>query len=156
MKAIIYTDGGCSGNQNATNYGGWGAVLTTSNSDSRKEIYGGVCNTSNNKMELTAPIEALKRLKRTNIPVEVYSDSNYVVQGMNEWIEGWKARGWKKSNKKPVENQELWQELDELSSKFEDIKFIKVKAHVGVELNELADRLANKGIKEAIGEVVLP
>lgn len=151
-KVIIYADGACSGNQFKENVGGWGAVLIAQSPSGeellRKEICGGAVNTTNNVMELTAPTEALKKLKKTNIPIEIYLDSNYVYQGMTEWINGWKARGWRKSNKKPVENVELWKALDEQVQRFDKVMFFKVTAHVGVELNELADQLANKGIEE--------
>lgn len=146
-KIIIYTDGACSGNQNETNFGGWGVVLRQGNNT--KELFGGVVNTTNNKMELQGAIQGLKALNKTNIPVELYSDSNYVIQGITSWIHGWKKNGWKNASKKPVENKELWIELDELRSKFKDIQFIKVKGHNGVELNELADDLANKGVNLA-------
>lgn len=146
-KIIIYTDGACSGNQNETNYGGWGVVLRQG--ENTKELFGGAVNTTNNKMELQGAIEGLKALNKTNIPVELYSDSNYVIQGITSWIHGWKKNGWKNASKKPVENKELWIELDELKSKFKEIQFIKVKGHNGVELNELADDLANKGVEQA-------
>lgn len=149
-KVIIYADGACSGNQFKENVGGWGAVVVGQSPSGeellRKEICGGAINTTNNIMELTAPTEALKKLKKTNIPIEIYLDSNYVYQGMTEWLNGWKARGWRKSNKKPVENVELWKALDEQVQRFDKVMFFKVKAHVGVRLNELADQLANKGI----------
>lgn len=157
-KVVIYCDGACSGNQFDNNFGGWGAVLTCLNTKGeeilRKELFDGKVNTTNNVMELTAPIEALKRLTRTNIPVEIYVDSNYVYQGMTQWITGWKARGWRKSNKKPVENSELWMELDKEVQRFDRVTFFKVQAHVGIELNELADKLANKGVSQAKGELL--
>lgn len=143
---IIFADGGCRGNQNAENVGGWGAVLKYK--DKVKEIHGGQLNTTNNIMELTAAIKALESLKTTNIPVEMYIDSAYLINGVNEWIEGWIARGWRKSNKKPVENKELWIKLKELADKQSSVKFLKVKGHAGVELNELADQLANKAMDE--------
>ncbi|MDC6267259.1 ribonuclease HI [Lysinibacillus fusiformis] len=143
-KIIIYTDGACSGNQNETNFGGWGVVLRQGKNT--KKLFGGAVNTTNNKMELQGAIEGLKALNKTNIPVELYSDSNYVIQGITTWIHGWKKKGWKNASKKPVENKELWIELDRLKSKFKDIQFIKVKGHNGVELNELADDLASKGV----------
>jgi ribonuclease HI len=145
-KIIIYCDGGCRGNQNTENVGGWGAVLKYK--DKVKEIYGGQLNTTNNIMELTAAIKSLESLKSFHIPVEVYVDSAYVVNGMNEWIKGWITKGWRKSNKKPVENKELWIKLKEVSDKQPDIKFLKVAGHSGVELNELADQLANKAMDE--------
>ncbi|MGE7840661.1 ribonuclease HI [Lysinibacillus sp. NPDC093712] len=143
-KIIIYTDGACSGNQNETNFGGWGVVLRQGKNT--KELFGGVVNTTNNKMELQGAIEGLKALNQKDIPVELYSDSNYVIQGISSWIHGWKKNGWKNASKKPVENKELWIELDKLRNTFNDIQFIKVKGHNGVELNELADDLANKGV----------
>lgn len=143
-KIIIYCDGGCRGNQNTENVGGWGAVLKYK--DKVKEIHGGQLNTTNNIMELTAAIKSLESLKSNNIPVEVYIDSAYVVNGMNEWIKGWIAKGWRKSNKKQVENKELWIKLKEVSDKQLNIKFLKVAGHSGVELNELADQLANKAM----------
>ena len=154
MKVIAFTDGGCSGNQNAENFGGWGAVLIgvgafDGKEVTRKELYGSAINTTNNIMELTATIKALQNIKRKDIPVEVNVDSNYVLKGITEWIHNWKAKGWRKSDKKPVENKELWIQLDEERNKFSDIKFIKVKAHIGILNNELADTLANRGIMEA-------
>lgn len=143
-KVIIYTDGACSGNQNENNLGGWGVVLK--HGDKMQELFGGSVNTTNNKMELQGAIEGLKALNNTNVSVEMYLDSNYVLQGITSWINNWKKNGWKTASKKPVENKELWIELDELKGEFADIKFVKVKGHNGVELNELADKLANKGI----------
>lgn len=143
-KIIIYTDGACSGNQNEINFGGWGVVLRQG--ENTKELFGGAVNTTNNKMELQGAIEGLKALNQTDIPIELYSDSNYVIQGISSWIHGWKKNGWKNASKKPVENKELWIELDKLRNTFKDIQFIKVKGHNGVELNELADELANKGV----------
>lgn len=153
-KMIVYTDGACSGNQNAENYGGWGAVLVcqetwTNKEVAQKELYGSAINTTNNIMELTGTIKALQNIKRKDFPVEVNVDSNYVLKGITEWIHGWKKNGWKNSKKKPVENKELWVQLDEEVAKFEQIKFIKVKAHANIILNELADELANKGIIQA-------
>ncbi|EOD01380.1 ribonuclease HI [Caldisalinibacter kiritimatiensis] len=144
-KIIIYTDGACSGNQNNENKGGYGAVLIYK--DYRKEIYGGEFNTTNNRMELKACIEALKALKRKDIPVEVYTDSAYLCNCINQkWYEKWRKNGWKNSKKDPVENKDMWQELLELVESFKNIKFFKVKGHAGIELNELADALANKGM----------
>lgn len=151
-KVIIYTDGACSGNQNENNFGGWGAVIKHDSGST--EYFGGEINTTNNKMELRAAIEGLKALINTNVEVEMYLDSNYVLQGITSWITGWKKNGWRTSSKKPVENKELWIELDELKSKFNNIKFIKVKGHAGVELNELADQLANKGVDNARKSIV--
>lgn len=143
---IVYCDGACSGNQFDENVGGWGAVLQYKGKV--KEICGGEVNTTNNIMELTAAIKSLESVKSTDIPIEMYIDSAYVINGMNEWIHGWIKKNWKKSNKKPVENKELWVNLNELRNKQSSVKFIKVKGHDGVELNELADQLANKGMDE--------
>lgn len=117
----------------------------------REEIYGGELNTTNNKMELTAVIKALSKIKecyRSSVPVEVYADSNYVVQGITSWIHNWKKKGWRTASKKPVENKDLWIELDNLVQQFEKIDFFKVKGHSDNELNNLADELANKGAFE--------
>jgi ribonuclease HI len=145
-NVIIYCDGGCRGNQNTENIGGWGVVFKYK--DKMKQLYGGEKNTTNNIMELTAAIKALEVIKTTNIPIQMYIDSAYVINGMNEWIHGWIKKGWKKSNKKPVENKELWIKLNELRNKQSSVEFIKVKGHDGVELNELADTLANKAMDE--------
>ncbi|WP_425446912.1 ribonuclease HI [Dethiothermospora halolimnae] len=146
-KIIIYTDGACSGNQNEKNKGGYGAVLIYK--EHKKEIHGGEENTTNNRMELKACIEALKTLKKVNIPVEVYTDSAYLCNCMNQkWYLKWQKNGWKNSKKKPVENKDLWEELLYVVGKINDITFLKVKGHAGIELNELADQLANKGARE--------
>ena len=138
---IIYTDGACRGNPGP---GGWGVLLkygTTS-----KELYGGDASTTNNKMELTAAIKALKEIKEAS-EITLYTDSKYVLQGIEEWIHNWKKRQWKGANKKPVKNIELWKELDELRDKH-NIKWKWVKGHSGDPGNEIADMLANKGIDE--------
>ena len=138
---IIYTDGACRGNPGP---GGWGVLLkygTTS-----KELYGGDASTTNNKMELTAAIKALKEIKEPS-EITLYTDSKYVLQGIEEWIHNWKKREWKGANKKPVKNIELWKELDELRDKH-NIKWKWVKGHSGDPGNEIADMLANKGIDE--------
>jgi len=145
-KIIIYTDGACAGNQSSENKGGYGAVLIYN--DNRKEIFGGEINTTNNKMELRGCIEALKSLKRKDIPIELYTDSAYICNCINQkWYINWRKNGWINSKKKPVENKGLWVDLLDLFESFNNIKFLKVKGHSGVELNELADRLANKGIE---------
>lgn len=143
-KIIIYADGGSRNNGKENAIGGWGVVLTYGNS--KKELYGGQKNVTNNQMELIAAIKALEAIKTTDIPVEVYCDSAYVVNGMNEWIYNWVKKGWRTANKKPVENKELWMKLHELRNNQETINFIKVKGHSGVNLNELADQLANKAM----------
>ena len=146
-KVIIYADGGCRGNQNVTNVGGWGAVLRQG--DHLKMIKGYDFNTTNNKMELTAAIKALEAIKRNRNPIEVYMDSAYVVNGINQWVEGWIRRNWRKSDKKPVENKELWQQLHKLKTELGFVSFIKVKGHAGVDDNEIADQLANEAMDEA-------
>lgn len=141
-KVIIYTDGACSGNPGA---GGWGAILKYG--EHEKEISGFEDNTTNNRMELTAAIEALKLLKE-KCEVELYSDSAYLINGFNEgWIEKWKINGWKTSGKDEVKNVELWQKLNELNSKHK-IKWIKVKGHSDNEYNIRCDKLATDEIKK--------
>lgn len=138
---IIYTDGACRGNPGP---GGWGVLIKYK--EHSKEMYGGDASTTNNKMELTAAIEALKEIKE---PCEIilYTDSKYVLMGIEEWIHNWKKRGWKGSNRKPVKNIELWKKLDELRDKH-TIKWNWVKGHSGDPGNETADMLANRGIDE--------
>lgn len=142
MKQVkIYTDGACSGNPGP---GGWGAILIYGPHE--KELSGGASETTNNRMELTAVIEALKALKEP-CEVTVYSDSAYVVNGMSAgWIEGWKKNGWKTSKNKPVENQDLWQELDHWTHTHK-VHFKKVKGHSDDELNNRCDRLAVQASK---------
>ncbi len=135
-EVTIYTDGACSGNPGP---GGWGAILILG--ENRKEISGGSANTTNNIMELSAVIEALKLLKRP-CKVNVYSDSAYVVNAFNQnWIYGWMKNGWKTSGKDPVKNKELWQELYSLT-KIHNVTFNKVKGHADDELNNRCDELA--------------
>lgn len=140
-KVTIYTDGACKGNPGP---GGWGVVLKSG--DKEKHLYGGETLTTNNRMEMTAVIHALKALK---LPchVNLYTDSKYVMQGVTEWMGGWKARGWKTAGKDPVKNVDLWQEIDHLLGKHE-IDWHWVKGHAGHPGNELADALANKGVEE--------
>lgn len=138
----IYTDGACRGNPGP---GGWGAVLKFG--EKEKNLYGGEARTTNNRMELTAVIKALEALKGNRWPVEITTDSKYVLQGITEWITGWKRRGWKNASKKPVLNADLWQQLDELVQGFE-IEWHWVKGHSGHPENEMADQLANRGIDE--------
>jgi ribonuclease HI len=146
QEIIIYCDGGCRGNQNQSNKGGWGAVLQYK--EHVKELYGGEQNTTNNRMELTGAIRALQSIKTSHNPIKLHCDSAYVVNGINQWVAGWKKRGWRKSDGKKIENLELWKLLDELVLMQDNIEVIKVKGHAGVELNELADQLANKGMDE--------
>jgi len=140
-QVTIYTDGACRGNPGP---GGWGALLEFG--DVEKELYGGEADTTNNRMELTAAIEALRALKR-RCEVELYTDSEYVRRGMTEWLAAWKSRGWKTAAKKAVKNADLWLELDNLAQG-QDIVWHWVKGHSGHPGNERADMLANKGIDE--------
>ena len=143
MKTIkIYTDGGCRGNQNNKNIGAWGVYMEYG--DLKKELSGGAVDTTNNIMELTGCIEGLKAVKNKSLPVEVYLDSAYVLNGITSWIENWKKKGWRTANKKPVLNKELWVELDALKSQFTNIKFIKVKGHADNPGNNRADALCNE------------
>lgn len=135
----IYTDGACSGNPGP---GGWGAIMTYG--DNTKELYGGEPETTNNRMELTAAIEALKALNKPS-KAELWTDSQYVKGGITNWIHGWKKNGWKTSARKPVKNVELWQALDE-ALKRHDVSWHWVKGHAGHEMNERADELARTGM----------
>lgn len=136
---IIHTDGACKGNPGP---GGWGAILQYG--ETTKEIFGGEPDTTNNRMELTAAIKALQALKRP-CTVELYTDSNYVKDGITKWIHDWKKRDWKTSDKKPVKNADLWQEL-EAALEFHQVSWHWVKGHNGHPENERADELAQKGI----------
>ncbi|NNF49177.1 MAG: ribonuclease HI [Woeseiaceae bacterium] len=137
----IYTDGACRGNPGP---GGWGALLIAGRH--RKTMHGGEGETTNNRMELTAAIEALNALKRPS-KVELYTDSKYVMDGITSWMANWKKRDWKTSNKKPVKNKDLWMALDEARARH-DVEWIWVKGHDGDPGNEEADALANRGIDE--------
>ena len=173
----IYTDGGCSGNQSEENLGGWGAILEFG--EARKELYGSEANTTNNRMEMTALLEAFKAIKKENQVIEVFSDSSYLMDCFRKkWYENWQKNGWKTSGKKPVENQDLWQQLLPYIDRHE-IYFYRVKGHVNLsskvtnfdklyekfvewngadfsyddfiyvtEKNNRADELANMGIDE--------
>jgi ribonuclease HI len=137
----IYTDGACKGNPGP---GGWGVLLKQGTVE--KELCGGEKETTNNRMELTAVIEALKALKRP-CQVTLHLDSQYVRQGITEWIHGWKAKGWKTSTKQPVKNVDLWQRLDALvQTSGHQIDWRWVKGHAGDPGNERADALANQGV----------
>ncbi|MDZ4790596.1 MAG: ribonuclease HI [Hyphomicrobiales bacterium] len=139
---VIYTDGGCSGNPGP---GGWGAILLSG--EHRKELSGGEPETTNNRMELTAAIEALNALKRSS-NVELHTDSQYVRQGITEWIGGWKSNGWKTAQKKQVKNADLWQALD-IARARHDVSWKWVKGHAGDINNERADELATAAIATA-------
>ncbi|CAG9172114.1 Ribonuclease HI [Cupriavidus laharis] len=140
QEVTIYSDGACKGNPGR---GGWGAVLVAGTRE--KELFGGEPNTTNNRMEMTAVIEALRALKRP-CTVQVYTDSQYVQKGISEWLPGWKARGWKTADKKPVKNADLWQELDALTQPHK-ISWHWVRGHNGHPGNERADALANRGVE---------
>ena len=135
----IYTDGACSGNPGP---GGWGALLMWNGHE--KELCGGEAETTNNRMEMMAVIEALGALKGRS-KVELYTDSKYVMQGITEWMAGWKARGWKTAGKKPVKNQDLWERIDSLINEH-NVSFFWVKGHAGHPENERADALATGAI----------
>jgi ribonuclease HI len=135
----IFTDGACKGNPGP---GGWGVLMRYG--EVEKELCGGEANTTNNRMEMLAVISGLEALKKST-KVRVVLDSQYVQKGMNEWIHGWKARGWKTAAKQPVKNVDLWQRLD-LAVARHEVQWQWVKGHAGHEGNERADQLANKGI----------
>tara|TARA_B100001123_G_scaffold435622_2_gene564502 strand:+ start:613 stop:1038 length:426 start_codon:yes stop_codon:yes gene_type:complete len=139
MTITIYTDGACSGNPGP---GGWGALILKDGQE--EELCGGERETTNNRMELMAAIEALEHVS-PGLPVKLYTDSNYVRGGITEWIHGWKRNGWKTSAKKPVKNVDLWQRLD-LAAAAHQIEWHWVKGHAGDPGNERADALARKGI----------
>ena len=137
-QVTIYTDGACKGNPGP---GGWGAWLSADGHE--KELCGGEAHTTNNRMELTAVIEALASLKRS-CTVTIHTDSEYVRKGITEWIHGWKQRGWKTADRKPVKNAELWVRLDALRE-LHEVHWRWVKGHSGDAGNERADALANRG-----------
>jgi ribonuclease HI len=135
----IYTDGACRGNPGP---GGWGALLSFG--EAEKELSGAEAHTTNNRMELTAVIRALEALKRP-VEVRVFTDSEYVRRGITEWVASWKVRGWKTADRKPVKNQDLWEQLDRLAA-LQNIEWRWVKGHSGIPGNERVDRLANEAI----------
>jgi ribonuclease HI len=136
----IFSDGACKGNPGV---GGWGALLRIGTVE--RELFGGEANTTNNRMELKAVIEALRALTRT-CDVVVHTDSQYVQKGISEWIHGWKAKGWKTSARQPVKNDDLWKELDLLAAQHK-VDWRWVKGHAGHIENERADQLANRGVE---------
>ncbi len=136
----IYSDGACKGNPGP---GGWGALLQWNGKE--RELFGGEANTTNNRMEMLAVINALESLKRT-CTVEVYTDSQYVQKGISEWIANWKRRGWKTADKKPVKNADLWRRLDDAAARHK-VAWHWVKGHAGHPENERADQLANRGVQ---------
>ncbi|MDA9636560.1 ribonuclease HI [SAR86 cluster bacterium] len=135
----IYTDGACRGNPGI---GGWGVLIISDKEE--KKLYGGELNTTNNRMELMAAIRALESTS-TEIIIDLYTDSKYVMDGINSWIQNWKNNGWKTAAKKPVKNSELWIQLDKLNLS-RHVNWHWVKGHSGDEGNEKADQLANLGI----------
>jgi ribonuclease HI len=135
----IYTDGACKGNPGP---GGWGALLQAGGRE--RELFGGEPHTTNNRMELTAVIRALEALTR-RCRVEVYTDSEYVRNGITEWLPNWKRRGWKTADRKPVKNVDLWQALDAAATRHE-VRWHWVRGHAGHPENERADALANRGV----------
>ena len=136
---VVYTDGACKGNPGP---GGWGALLRWKSHE--KELFGGELDTTNNRMELTAVIQALAALK-SRCEVAVYTDSVYVKDGITKWIHGWKQRGWRTADKKPVKNVELWQRLEALAAQH-NVQWHWVRGHDGDPGNERADELANRGV----------
>ena len=141
-RVEIFTDGACAGNPGP---GGWGAVLRYRGVD--KELYGSAADTTNNRMELCAAIEALSALKRP-MRVRLHTDSTYVRNGITQWIEGWKANGWRTKGRKPVRNVDLWQRLEEAAARH-DVEWLWVRGHDGHPDNERADALARRGTEDA-------
>jgi ribonuclease HI len=142
-RVIVYADGACKGNPGP---GGWGVWLQSGPHE--KELWGGSPATTNNRMELTAVIEALAALKRHSTVV-IHTDSEYVKNGITSWIHNWKARGWRTADNKPVKNLELWQRLDELNGRHR-VQWRWVKGHAGDPGNERADALANRGVDDVL------
>ena len=142
-QVVIHTDGACSGNPGP---GGWGAVLHYGATE--KTLCGGELQTTNNRMELMAAIQALEALKKP-CKVELHTDSTYVMKGISEWIHNWKRRGWKTADKKPVKNEDLWKRLDAARLRHE-VDWRWIKGHAGHEHNERADELARQGMAETL------
>ena len=143
-EVVIYTDGACSGNPGP---GGWGVVMRWQGTE--KEMYGAEPLTTNNRMELTAAIQALEALQRPTT-VSLHTDSKYLLDGITKWIPNWQRNGWKTAAKKPVKNDDLWRRLVE-AMRPHDVRWVWVKGHAGDPGNERADALARRGIEEAAG-----
>jgi len=141
-KIIIYTDGGCRGNPGI---GGWGVWLRYG--DHVKKLHGSEKETTNNRMELMAAIKALEAIKSSSIDIDLFTDSKYVMNGINDWIKGWKAKSWKTAAKKPVKNVDLWQRLDVLNIQH-NVHWHWVKGHSGDKGNDIADELANQAMDQ--------
>ncbi len=139
-RVELFTDGACKGNPGP---GGWGAILRFSGKE--KELFGGEAETTNNRMELTAVIKGLEALKR-RCPVDITTDSQYVKNGITQWIHNWKRNGWRTAAKKPVKNEDLWKQLEQAVNEH-DVTWHWVKGHAGHPENERADELANRGIR---------
>ena len=139
MSIKVYTDGACRGNPGP---GGWGVYIQLN--DEEKDLYGGNPETTNNQMEMQAALEALKYLKDKNDVIELFTDSNYLRQGITEWIHKWKLNNWRTASKKPVANRDLWIEISDLNEKM-NVQWNWVKGHAGDPGNERADQLANLG-----------
>lgn len=148
-RVAIWTDGACSGNPGP---GGWGAVLTFDGR--RKELSGGEAATTNNRMELTAAIQALEALRRP-CEVDIYTDSAYLRGGITAWLEGWKKNGWRTADKKPVKNAELWQRL-ETAARHHKVVWHWLKGHAGNPMNERADELARQGMQAFLKRGTIP
>ena len=142
MSIKVYTDGACKGNPGI---GGWGVYIKTSVYE--KDLYGSSRETTNNQMEMQAALEALKYLKDKNDLIELYTDSNYLRQGITEWIHKWKKNNWRTAARKPVANRELWIQISDLNEKM-DVEWHWVKGHAGDPGNERADQLANLGAED--------
>ncbi len=146
VKLIAYTDGACSGNPGP---GGWGAILRAMDGDrivKERELSGGEADTTNNRMELSAAIGALNALERPS-SITIITDSVYLKDGIQKWMYNWKARGWKTADKKPVKNQDLWEQIDALNQKH-DVTWQWIKGHAGHEGNERADELARAEVQK--------
>mgnify|MGYP001066856649 CR=1 FL=1 len=142
----IYTDGACSGNQNEENIGGWGAVLEYG--EHIKTIFGGEINTTNNRMEMLALLEALRCLKKDGLPIRIFSDSAYLVNCLTKkWYEKWRNNGWITANKTPVENKELWEELLKQIARHEKIHFYRIKGHLNLDKPTQLEKWYEKFLK---------